>query len=234
MGAFHQVRYQTMRFAVEQQFLRDELAPNGHIVTIPADEMLALNSDQSATLVPFALGYADYGEGSQIESRAFVRFDVTALTQKMPPGYTINDVVAAQLVMRFDRDVESIDVNPAMEGVDTGPLRVHRVTGDWSNHQRLWSDYDDSSLLGFLDLPPNIMPDPTLEIRGLPLPSGAPVSFGRSEELRDLVFRWHQFPSTNHGLAIVADALPFLDDPRENDQHVYFHADAELRLTLRR
>ena len=115
---------------------------------------------------------------------------------------------------------------------DTGSTRIRPVTKDWADERRSWSDmywaYRYDYACGFLDLPSHIIYQPAGKLSGMPLPPGAPVSFGHSGDLLDVVNYWLGHPEHNFGIMLKADPLYSLS----GDQTVMFRPQARLRLTL--
>ena len=147
--------------------------------------------------------------------------------------------MAAQVIVRFKHDSQTFDPNddPPVNDyldrdADTGVITMHLMLGSWT-----WSNFDPLTMLGRFDPPPHIIATPfnegeAMKIRVLPMPEGAPVSFGHSEDLLQAVQDWYEYPATNYGLVMIADELP--DFGLGGDQHVYFKRQAWLRLTLDR
>ncbi len=173
------------------------------------------------------LGHSGIGSERPIESRLLVRFDLSDLESMLPGNSTIDDVVGAELIIRFQSD------STAADATDSGVIGARALTINWTSSQRTWNElvvgeYPD--LMGSFDPPPHVIVDPAGDLlSGIPMPPGAPVSLGRSSNLLSAVRFWHSNPNRNNGVAISAEALPEL----VGDQSIILQLDATLRLTVR-
>ena len=200
--------------------------PIEHAVIVPQAHIRMMASDGSTASGSLPLGHHYPDTLDAVEHRILIRFDMEALAASLPPGRTIADLDSAQLMLRFDEDV--LDVS----GVDTDVIRVFPMSIDWYNREISWADivnaHQSRRELGAVDLPPNIIPRPTNNMQGHPLPPGARITFGREPELLRLVQFWAANPKTNHGLVLIATP----DRDLGGDQRVRFLPEAELRVTV--
>lgn len=219
--------YNDMRAAVTSDLISGNAGPSVNMVDVPATHTLVLSTLGYVKKGPLAIGHVDPETGSHEEFRAFIRFDVAAVDALMPDGYTIADVVDAQVIVGFKKD------STASDETDTDLIRVFPVTVDWAgkpqNYAQLETGWIDTEL-GAIDLAPHIIPDPLATISGIPMPPGTPVSFGHNANLLTYVNQWYTQPGTNNGVMLKADIRPGIG----GDQHVDFLRSAGLRLTLNR
>lgn len=227
MTSEQEAAYDDMRSAVTSDLMSGNAGPSVNMVDVPATHTLVLSSLNYVKKGPLAVGHVDPETGSHEEFRAFIRFDIAAIDSLLPDGYTIADVVDAQVIVGFKKD------STASDETDTDLIRVFPVTVDWPgkpwNYSALETGWIDTEM-GAIDLAPHIIPDPLATISGIPMPPGTPVSFGHSAALMSQVTQWYNQPSTNHGVMLKADIRPGIS----GDQHVDFLRSAGLRLTLNR
>lgn len=225
MNSSQQNAYDALQSEVLVLLDDGEFSPDVRVIDLPLSATLVLTGGNSIVNGPLTLGHMDVG-GNAKEYRAFLKFNVNGV---MPEGFTINDVTDAQLVVAFKEDSRpSSDPLYAVEDQETGLITVHRVNGAWNRNP--WSNWS-SSVLGSLDLPPHVIWQASHpKIRTVPLPPQAPVSFGHSEALLDVVREWFDNPRSNNGVALVVERLNSLP----GDQQVNFLRAAGIRLTLDR
>ncbi|MFG0329119.1 MAG: sulfatase-like hydrolase/transferase [Phycisphaerales bacterium] len=222
-----QQQYDTMRSEVVAGLNSGAVGPDTQVIDLPMTHSLVLSSDWYVGAGALSIGHRHPGEANHEELRAYLRFDIAAIDTLLPAGYTVNDIVDAQVIVAFNRDSQAADET------DTGVIRVHPVNVRWHNRPRnypLLENGYSATELGWIDLPPHILPDPIAEMRGIPLPNGTPVSFGHNANLLAQVLTWYNNPSQNNGVALIADPM----DELGGDQSVDFLRNAGIRLTLRR
>ncbi len=188
-------------------------------VDIPMTHFLSLNSDNQ-TSSPAAVGHIDPGTGDAIEARVFVRFDIDSIPNRLPVGKTIDDVVAAQIVVLHDSDSNALDET------DTGRIRVLPMKRNWMKSTPSWDFLKSAYLpivLGKFDPPPHIVPRRVYSRQ-------SPISFGHHDALLDAVRVWLDHSKPNFGVVLVAE--PF--DHLPGDQQILWRTEnAFLRLTLK-
>lgn len=196
-------------------------------VDVPPSNLMWINSnDQRGTVEPMPLGHANVGRADHVESRLLVRFDLDQLPDLLPPGVSLADITAAQIVMYIDKDSQEPD------NTDTGPITVRQITHNWIAHTPRWSDIEaalrEDVACGEVDLPPYFFPQAHPSLGAVPLWTGTPVSLGHRTELRELLDRWCRDPSSNFGVALLARPLNEL----AGDQSITVKSKVFLRLTL--
>lgn len=197
------------------------------VIDIPVSETLLLDSNGASSSGALYMGHDNLGEWNEIEARAFMKFDIGMLDSLLPPDKTVNDIVAAQVIIAWQKD------STASDETDTGPFTIHPMTLNWSGGSRNWdrlsTGHNENVVLGQVDIAPHVIVDPVGNfLKGLPMPSGTPVSFGYSQDLANYVVNWYNNPSTNYGIVVKAKALEGLT----GDQRVKFLRNAGLRVTL--
>ncbi|NOG52748.1 MAG: sulfatase-like hydrolase/transferase [Planctomycetes bacterium] len=172
------------------------------------------------------VGHINPGLGDAVEARSFYRFDVENLEQYLPRGRTIDDVVAARIILIFDSD------SLAPDETDTGEITAYVMKEPWSWREKTWDELVNGHRadlqVGHVDLAPHVIWD-FLGHSGVPVPEGAPISLGSSDLLLQLVRLWHADWKSNRGVVLIADPINSLP----GDQSVRFKRAALLRLTLR-
>ena len=225
LNSTQQAAYDLMRQAVTDDLAATFDAPPSTIDIMAIDTLVLTASGQKLN-GPMTIGHLNPGAPGADEARAFIKFDVAAINQQLPPGKTIDDVVDAQVVIAFNADKTTTNET------DTGVITAYPVTVSWSSAQsRNWRRLETAFQnvpLGSVDLPPHVIIDPPVQLIGVPLPPGTPVSFTHNASLLDKVKQWPANPSQNFGVTVMAAALPGLG----GDQRVDFMRSCGLRLTI--
>lgn len=228
MDSDQEIAYQEMRDAVTTDLMSGEAGPDVSVVDLMLTHSLVLSSDRYVFSGPLRVGHDDFGDANHEELRAYLRFDIEAIDDLLPEGFTITDVVAAQVVVGFLRDSTSGDETA------TGVIRAYPITVTWMNNPRSYPQLEfgwEDTVLGEFQPAPHVIPDPQGDrLQGLPMPSGTPVSFGHNDNLLGQVQEWYLNPSSNNGLMLMVDPVEGLT----GDQRVDFLRTAGIRLTLRR
>lgn len=197
-----------------------------YLVDIPISQTLVLDSNGSKVIGPLRIGHDDVGTQQHVESRAFLKFDISQIDAQLPQGMTIDDVVAAQIIVGFKKDSGEVGET------DTGPIRAYPITVYWNANTTNWNKLDQGYLdiqLGMVDVAPHVIPYPKGDKPvGMPMPPGTPVSWGYSEDLVTYVQHWYNNPNENVGVVLIADPLDL-----SGDQRLDFLRTGGLRLTLR-
>lgn len=223
--------YYNMRDKITNYWNTSVSNPFKLIVDVPITDMLRIDEDDDTSTKTFRVGFRDLDRwpDHHRESRGLIRFDIQKIDNLLPPNKKFSDIIDAQLLIGFKEDSTSSSNN------DTGVISVHQLDVDWYNHNPRFRDIEnnfDPAVCGFVDLPPYIVTNPGGDgntiLAGIPLSFGTPLSFGQSTNLLDLVTYWHNNPSKNHGVVLMAE--PLFD--RLGDQRVTFLNIAALRLTL--
>jgi hypothetical protein len=193
-----------------------------------------MKSDGEELAAPLTLGHenVDGLGGAETEYRARLIFDVGGQFE-LPPGLRLSEFACAQIIVGFMRDsVAWNEPGYVTNDTDTGLMTIHAMT---ASTRDLWNaSYFESARLGEVDLPPHIIPDPPAQIRSVPLPQGAPISFGHEESLKTMVRHWVTGQRPNYGVLVKAERLGTANHRLSGDQHVHFQKQAILRLTFDR
>ncbi|MBL1216167.1 MAG: hypothetical protein D8M59_01580 [Planctomycetes bacterium] len=222
--------YEAMRDAIGDYWQTAVGTKTSKQVDIPITDALALTSEDDKYSSPLAVGYYKPGTGSEIEARAFYRFNIDKIDQLLPYGKDFNDVIDAQILFGFASDAGN------KHDEDTGVITAYPVTRDWYDRSAHWWQMDDeyqgSNPLGSFDPAPFIRT--SLGTGGgilapLPMPDGTPVTLGHSSNLLDQVKDWRDNPWSNHGIVLMAEPMPSVG----GDQHIELRPAAALRLTLK-
>ncbi len=225
MNSAQRVEYLRLRDAVTDAWPTAIGAKTEKQIDVPITNILSLNSANQRSTTTMTQGHLNPGRTGASESRIFIRFNTDRIDQLLPPGKTINDVTGAQVLVAFRNDT--------LPGSDSGAITLRAMTTNWWTGTPSWtsllSAFDGSTTLGFADLAPNIVPNPAgSQQMGMPMPTGTPVSFGHSADLLTLVRQWHDSPTSNNGVVLIAAPLTDLT----GDQRITFLANAGLRLTF--
>jgi len=197
------------------------------MVDVPVTHAMGLNDHDTFYIDRLPIGYVFAEDGTLLyESRGFLRFDVEAIEDLLPPNRDFSDIASAQIIVGFKSDSEQDNET------DTGPITIYPMKKDWFSSSKSWSQLEyawDSRILGSIDLAPHIIPDPSdVRLSGPPMPTGTPVSFGHGADLMEALQYWHTHPDRNFGVVLMADPI----DDLNGDQHVAFLNRGMLRLTL--
>lgn len=228
MNAEQRAAYLRMRERIVDHWPTAVSDPTPNQVDVALTHVRCLGSDGIERMNQLPIGHLAPGRPQHVETRLFLRFDISSIGNLLPPGKTLEDVEHAQIILAFLKD------NVAdLENGDTGPITAHPMTLNWYTREQSWqqlsSGYDPLAL-GMIDLPPFVVVETEGRfMNGVPMPMGTPVSLGQDEDLLRLVRYWSTHPFQNYGLTLMArpvpDTLP--------DQRLEFLPQAVLRLTLR-
>jgi len=170
-------------------------------------------------LDPPAIGYINPGDDNEVEARYFITFDVDSIDNLLPDGYTMADVVSAEIILFLRSDAD------APNETATAPLNAFMMNTNWHRKTKKWADLYNrhgSTPLGVVELMPHIARDQD----GLNIPVGTPMSMGHSTSLLQVINDWHDGIADNYGVVILADPLPTLG----GNQQIYCIKKAALRL----
>lgn len=219
------LQFELMREALVDHWPTAVRSPGPFHVDLPLTHSMSLNSENQL-MDPLHVGHLLFDGRPAIESRIWLRFDVSELEEMLPPDTTLEQMIGAQIILAFRS--ESSDPNET----DTGTIRAYPAVADWFNQQRTWETLKDAyradHVLGMFDPAPHILLRPRYHLCGLPMPVGTPVSFGHTGSLLDTVRSWNEYPARNRGVVVMAD----LNRHLIGDQSVTFMHQAVLRLTF--
>lgn len=224
MNSEQQVAYLEMRDAVMDYWNSAVSEATEIHADVPITDHYSINSlnEKQTKLV---VGHINPGQGDAVEARSFVRFDFDQIDQYLPEGKTMDDVVAARIILVFDSD------SLAPDETDTGEITAYVMREPWSWKEKTWDElvngYRKDLPIGTVDLTPHIIPD-IMEHSGVPLPEGATISLGSSSTLLDVVRMWANDWTNNRGVVLIASPI----DSIPGDQQVSFKNVAGLRLTF--
>ncbi|MBL1216980.1 MAG: DNRLRE domain-containing protein [Planctomycetes bacterium] len=227
MNPVQQSAYEEMRASITNDLQNPEGSGNvPYLVDIPITQSLVLDSNGNKVIGPLRIGHNDVGRQQHVETRAFLKFDVSKIDEQLPPGMTIDDVTEAQIVVAWKKD------STAADETDTGPIRAYPMSVFWNAKTRDWDKLNNGYLnieLGMVDVAPHVIVNPDgPRMHGLPMPSGTPVSYGYSQDLVTYLKHWYNNPQENVGVVLMADPLAL-----DGNQQVDFLRTGGLRLTLR-
>lgn len=230
LGELTQVQFErfiAMREALPDYWPGAVPAPSTAVVYLSPSDLMSLATDSTVIRGLYPVGHEEPNTGDWKEWRGFIRWDLNSLVNNLPPGIGMENLRSAQIVLVFAGDTRS------PRNSDTGLITAYACTENWYDTQNpkwrnLKDAHDFSRPVGSVDFPTYILPDPSGDLVGHPLPIGAMVSLGRSEVLYDLVNDWVDRPSANHG--VVLRSVPVAD--LEGDQRVGLLPEAYLRLTF--
>jgi len=235
--------YNALLQQVQADYLAGELGPEIATVDLPLTATLVLTTCDTIDPGPLRVGHHAVGLTPECEYRSFLKFDPAGFT--LPDGFDWDDAIDAQLIVQFQQDSVPWDgANPDTffnsNDADTGVVRVYQVLTAWS--ESAFDQINETIPLGAFDPPPHIInakltnagqgSNPE-QVRVLPIPEGAPISFGHNQDLLNLVDTWRADPAVNHGVALIADLLPTL----AGHQDIAFQRtsnSAVIRITLDR
>ena len=229
MFPFETGAFNALDEAMGEMVENGQAGPDVRVVDVPCDSYLIMTSESNVVTANLTIGHENVEAFDELEYRAKLTFDVTGAGL---PGFEWSDLRSAQIVINLDHDsVEWHDEDYADNDTDTGVITIHQMTASTNN---LFSDiYFSAAELGLYDPPPHIIPDPPSGIRGVPMPSGVPVSFGHNDALLSLVQGWRAQTTPNYGVLVKAERLGGFE-PLPGDQHIHFLKEAFLRLTFDR
>ncbi|MBL1218596.1 MAG: hypothetical protein D8M59_14020 [Planctomycetes bacterium] len=220
--------YLTMRDAIVDYWFTAVCEPTEQMVDIPMSHAMSLVDTNDVFTRRLQLGHAypDQVE-SAIEARVFYRFNTAKIDDLLPPDKTLDDVASAQVVVAFGEDsTQSIEV-------DTDLIQAYPVVLNWYTKQLTWGELENAysdTVVGAVDLAPHVVWKPSdPRLSGPPMSPGTPMSLGHNSSLLELVKRWHEVPTENHGIVLIARP----DMTIGGDQHVTLLPAAILRLTLK-
>lgn len=200
------------------------------MISVPLTNHLSISSDNAHYEQLLPLGHVKPGTPYAAEARVLFRFDISSIDSLLPPGKTFDDVIAAQLIVTFNKD------SNRNQDTDTGVIHAYPMTLDWYTALPKWNQivnaYKTTQQLGSLDLPPYVLIDPGYgdgRLAGIPIPSETPLSLGQSADLLNLITYWHNNPTRNYGLVLIADPMNELG----GFQYVSLMKQAKIRLTLK-
>lgn len=215
-------------------------SPDVALIDLPCVETLVANSDfETFNDGALTIGHEDVNGEDELEFRALLKFQIAG---SIPDGFSLGDVLDAQIIVIIDSDSQEFEPDEYQansylsDDADTGVIEIFRQTQPWQTNY--WSAHG-ATALGRFDPPPHIITVPFSEgerrkVRVLPMPSGTPISFGHSEDLKTLVQGWYNETIPNYGVLLKAYRLApsELNPLLAGDQHLHFVRDAVLRLTL--
>lgn len=226
MNASQSAAYERLRTELTRQWASAVGTPLSVNIDVPHLDTLALDDNDDLVNGRLLVGHTSVGNGNEVETRSFVRFDIEEIDALLPPDKDVDDIELAEIVLAFQGDATGY-------GTDTGPIRAHVMETRWHQGRPHWNDLADSvdpTVVGLVDLPPHVIPNPEGDrLTGVPIPFGTPVSLGPSTELADVVRDWYSNPRDNYGVVLIAERL----NGTPGDQQVNFLTIAGIRLTLR-
>lgn len=226
MNSTERAAYERLRADLAREWASAVGTPTSLNVDLPLLDVLSLDDEDDTINGRLLVGHSNVGSGNEVETRSFVRFDIDEIDRLLPPDADVDDIVSAEIVLVFQGDASGF-------GTETGPIRAHAMRERWHRGNPDWNDLDneyDSTVLGLIDLPPHVIPNPSGEhLTGIPIGPGTPVSLGPSTTLADQVRDWYEGRDDNDGVVLVAERL----SGAPGDQHVNFLTVAGLRLNLR-
>lgn len=206
-------------------FIDPNLLP--YTVDIPANQIMSLSSNDDVLTDSLIGGHQfNNATGKQTESRIYCTFDLLPLKIVVRHLPRLPKKVTAQLIIKFREDAGTV------HDEDTPPLRVAAMLTDPFAPEATWDTLVNANHvtnLGMFDPPPHILTDPAgNQLRGVPMTPGTLVSFGRSDELLNVIETWIKRPNYENGLVILADDA----FPEEGRQYVIFEPEIALRVTI--
>jgi hypothetical protein len=198
--------------------------PLPNMIDVPSTHMISFNRSKNVRSGGFVpIGFPAVN-GKENEVCLLVRFDVESIPNLIPPGYEIQDVEHAQIILYFDRDYASMD------SFDTGVLTAYPAQINWHSQpvspERTFDGYDPVPL-GSVDLAQDLFWNNAGD--NLDFESGTPFSLGRNSNLIDAVENWLRTPGENYGVLCRTDFV----DHQKGNQQVRLLPHATLRLTFR-
>lgn len=199
-------------------------------VDVPWMQARSISSENVQYQSGLPVGHYRPGTSAAIEVRALIRFNMSEVEDLLPDGRTIDDIVGAQIVLRFGSDSHL-----PLEDTRSGTYSCYPMRYDWWRDRARWREVEDGHdpdvLLGRLEVPPHIASTRVSANagEGMFIPTGSPLSMGHSDSLLSEVLDWIDDPPTNEGVVIIGNPLPLVG----GDQHTNLQRDAVLRLTLR-
>lgn len=231
-------KYMTREQAVNYILMRNRIVnywntavgePVEFMVDIPVTDAMQIDSNDDYSYTKIKVGHNGLQNGQNaIEYRGLYRFNIAAIDSLIPYPYTFDNVVAAQIIIGFDKDTLQID------NTDTGVITAHKMNINWHSKHVHWNDIKnahDAPVLGLIDIAPYIITSPgagkTL-LAGLPMPKGTPVSLTLNDNLLNMIEYWRANPQDNHGIVLTAEPINNL----AGDQSIIFMNVAAIRLSL--
>lgn len=234
MTPFEEQVYNQLHAELYQMFLDGQAAPDLRVVDVQCNSFLIKTSDNNQVTAQLTLGHEnveDFG-GDELEYRARLWFDFSNEFE-LPPGFAWGDLERAQIVVAFKHDSVKWDEAGYIDNdTDTGVITVHQMTA-WTT-DLFNQNHFAAAELGLFDPPPHAIANPPYEIRGLPMMTGQPISFGHSDALKSLVQGWAAATTPNYGVLFKVQRLGTEGFELPGDQHIHFLKHAVLRLTFER